>query len=106
MRTIHLVSTGIVSLAAAGATYVHGVWVSSALVLRPLSEFCHAKPLGEPPVVQAWFPLTYQCRWSDGTGTDLVPAYVNPFLFVFLAVSAACLLLSVRNVIRDRTSHN
>jgi hypothetical protein len=62
------------------------------------------------PAASGLFDVDVQFRYSlvplsDGAGTDLVPAYANPFLFAFLAVSATCPVLFVWNITRDRTFH-
>ncbi len=36
------------------------------------------------------FPLKAECKWAGGGSFDLVPAYVNPLLYTFLAAVVAC----------------
>ncbi|MFF3671925.1 hypothetical protein [Microtetraspora malaysiensis] len=90
------------ALLVAGVFYVHGIWEGRFLELRPTSEYCADKPLAFPATSWTWLPLTHQCRWSDGTTTDLVPAYVNPVVYACLALVLACIVMAVRAARRNR----
>ncbi|MGI5522744.1 hypothetical protein ACQEUX_17700 [Micromonospora sp. CA-259024] len=76
--------------------YLHGVWAGHFLDLRATSEYCSAKPLGSTPTSTDWVPLRHLCRYADGTTSNLVPAYVNPIVFLCLAAGVACTALAVR----------
>jgi len=84
MKTVALFVAGVVvAPAAAVIVYLHGVWVGPFLDLRAISEFCPAKPVASTP-----------------TSTDLVPAYVNPVVFLCVAAGVACTALAVRSTRR------
>ncbi|MET7750811.1 hypothetical protein [Micromonospora sp. NPDC005367] len=86
----------------AGAVYLHGLWAGHFLDLRATSVYCPAKPLDSTATSADWMPLRHQCRYADGTTTDLVPAYVNPLLFLCLAVTVSCTALALRSARRLR----
>ncbi|WP_430500583.1 hypothetical protein ACQRWP_02290 [Micromonospora trifolii] len=90
----------VLALAAATVVYLHGVWVGHFLDLRAITEFCPAKPLASTPTSAHLLPLRYTCRYADGSTSDLVPPYVNPTVFLCLAVGAACTALAVRSARR------
>jgi hypothetical protein len=100
----NLLLRSFLALAAAGVTYIYGFWTGQFLSLAPTSEMCTApRPRGTPPMSWTLFPLSNQCRWADGTSTDLVPWYVNPILFVCLATAVVCVVLAIRAARRHRT---
>ncbi len=92
------------ALLVAGVSYVHGVLAGRFLELRPTSEYCADKPLGSPATSWTWLLLTHRCRWSDGTTTDLVPAYVNPVVYACLALALTCTVVAVRTARRNRSN--
>lgn len=102
-NTAHWLTRALLTVPVAGVTYAVGVWNSHLLDLAPTSDYCSAKPLGEPPITWAWLPLVNRCHYSDGTVQDLVPGYVNPVLFLCLAAAVACCVLAVRAARRNRT---
>lgn len=62
---------------------------------RPADEVC-ADWTGKDPdayvgLQETRFPRSFVCRWTDGTTTDLIPAWVNPVLFLAIAGVAGCL---------------
>jgi hypothetical protein len=78
------------------AIYVHGLWVGHMLDLRPLDEFCSGKPPAITPTSWSYIPLPNRCEWSDGTSTNLVPAYVNSTLLACVVGAAICVVLARR----------
>ncbi|MGY0056051.1 hypothetical protein ACWY4P_05755 [Streptomyces sp. LZ34] len=72
------------------------------------SEVCAVKSghgSGNRPdsVTETAFPLSYECRWSDGTTIDLVPAWANPMVFVFAAGFVLCSAKAVHAAVTSRT---
>lgn len=41
------------------------------------------------------FPPKAECKWSGGGSFDLVPVYVNPLLYAFLAAMVLCVVAAV-----------
>lgn len=48
------------------------------------------------------WPLRAECRWAGGGSFELVPGYVNPSLYAFLAVAVACVIASLVVGLRGR----
>ncbi|MCG5472293.1 hypothetical protein LADH09A_000117 [Micromonospora sp. LAH09] len=90
----------VLALAAATVVYAHGVWVGHFLDLRATTGYCPAKPLASTSTSAHLLPLRHTCHYADGTTGELVPAYVNPILFLCLAVGVACTALAVRSARR------
>ncbi|CAM5259722.1 MULTISPECIES: hypothetical protein [Streptomyces] len=72
------------------------------------SEICAVKSghgSGKRPdsVTETAFPLSHECRWNDGITIDLVPAWVNPVVFVFAAGFVLCSAKAVHAAITSRT---
>lgn len=84
--------------ALAGAVVVHlsGVWSGHFLDLRPTSDYCSRAELGEPPITWSFFPLSHRCHYVGGGSQELVPAYVNPVLFLCLAAAVVFVVRAVR----------
>lgn len=95
IRPTRLLGAAAVTAFTAVAVYVHGVWVSHLLDLRAKSEYCPGKQLGVQSDSISWLPLSYLCRWEDGTATELVPAYVNPIVFACAALTIAAVAAAI-----------
>jgi hypothetical protein len=95
VKRLLLLNAALLSLLAAGVTYVVGLWNGHLLDLRAESTYCTAKALNQvnPDGGSSYFPPSLKCRWSDGTTTELVPSYVNPLMFTLFAFGTALLLL-------------
>ncbi|PYC71929.1 hypothetical protein C7C45_09840 [Micromonospora arborensis] len=91
----------VVAPAAAIVVYLHGVWTGHLIDLRAVSEFCPAKPLASTSTSVDVLPLRHLCHYADGTTNDLVPAYVNPIVFLCLALGVTCTALAVRSARRQ-----
>ncbi|MEU8841605.1 hypothetical protein AB0D97_21130 [Streptomyces roseus] len=48
------------------------------------------------------FPLSKLCTWDDGMTHDLVPAWVNPVLYLCAAVMVVCVFMALRAVIKNK----
>ena len=94
--------TSVLAFAGAVVAYVSGIWGGHFLDLRATSDYCSAKPLAFPATAWSWFPLGHQCRWSDGTSSDLVGSYVNPIVFGCLIAAVVSAVLAARIARRDR----
>lgn len=71
--------------AAALGAYAWGV-MSGFYILDP-DQMCAARGArGDHIVTRATLPVSAQCVTSDGVGTELVPAWVNPVVFVGLTL--------------------
>lgn len=66
-------------------------------------EFCAVKAGRDRPdsIVRNEFPLSTECRWSDGFSVELVPAWINPVLFACLAGVALCVAMAVRAAVEE-----
>ncbi|KAB1927525.1 hypothetical protein F8280_06955 [Micromonospora noduli] len=95
-----LVVGTIVAPFAAVGVYLHGLWAGHFLDLRATSVYCPAKPLASTSTSADWLPLRHLCRYADGTTTELVPPYVNPIVFLCLAIAVACTALALRSARR------
>jgi hypothetical protein len=97
VKSLPHLGAAVVTLVAAGVTYVVGLVDGHLLDLRPEQSFCTAKPLSQanPFGGAGMFPISQKCRWNDGTTTELVPSYVNPLLFTLLALAVLFLVLAV-----------
>jgi hypothetical protein len=92
-------------LLAAALSLVYGFWAGRFLDLRPVDEYCARKPFSSYPST-SWglFPLERSCQWSDGTSTDLVPWYVNPVMFAFLAAAVFSFALAIQAALHNRAT--
>jgi hypothetical protein len=96
-----LISTAVTFVAYAAIVYAIGFF-SGFYFLDP-DEMCATRAgfytgtSGPPDIAfhgidQSLFPLYQTCRWADGTTYELVPPWVNPSFFTFLAVAWLALL--------------
>ncbi|MFC4008584.1 hypothetical protein ACFOY2_15240 [Nonomuraea purpurea] len=99
MRTSQWTAMAFGAGLAAVVVYLYGLWAGDFLVLLPLSEYCVGK-LADPGVSLTWFPLRHLCHWQDGTTSDLVPAYVNPLLIIFLVITVTGIVMAIRTALR------
>ena len=89
--------------AAAFGAYVWGV-MSGFYLLDP-DQMCAAKGArGDHVVTRGTLPVSAQCVTSDGVGTELVPAWVNPVIFNGLALLAFALVAGTLAAVRRRSS--
>ncbi|MFF7635113.1 hypothetical protein ACFZB9_18450 [Kitasatospora sp. NPDC008050] len=79
---------------AAVATYLHGLWSGHFLDLRGRMSYCGPGEPATRPEFQGWVPLSHQCRWRDGSATELVPGYVNPVIVGCLVAMVVLLVLA------------
>ncbi|GGU11808.1 hypothetical protein [Streptomyces violascens] len=99
----------VLSVCVAVAAYVPGLWIgfgtngTAGACVRALGNPMRDEgPAGEPTVVEQLFPLSRECRWSDGTHIDLVPLWLNVVIFAALAGMAIGLVLAVCRLVRGR----
>ncbi|MEU6715026.1 hypothetical protein ABZ897_26480 [Nonomuraea sp. NPDC046802] len=95
MNSSRWTALAIVAGLAAVVVYLHGLWTGYFFALLPLNEYCVGK-LADPGSSSTWFPLRHLCHWQDGTTSDLVPAYVNPLLIIFLVMTIASTVMAIR----------
>ncbi|MEU6325935.1 hypothetical protein ABZ851_01355 [Streptomyces sp. NPDC047049] len=87
--------------AAALGAYAWGV-MSGFYVLDP-DQMCAA--LGAPGdhiVTRETLPVSAQCVTSDGVGTELVPGWVNPVVFLGLALFVSGFVMGILAGVRRR----
>jgi hypothetical protein len=84
------------ALTGAIVVYLSGIWGGRFLDLRPTSDYCSRAELGEPPITWSWFPLSNECHYVGAGSQELVPAYVNPLLYLCLAAAVLFVVLAVR----------
>ncbi|MFD8571066.1 hypothetical protein [Streptomyces sp. NPDC059639] len=89
---------------AAFGAYAWGL-MSGFYILDP-DQMCAARGVsGDHVVTRAMLPVSSQCVTSAGEGTELVPGWVNPVVFVGLALCGLALGASgdaVRRKVRAR----
>jgi len=112
-----LIAIVLIALVYAGVTYGWGVL--SGFAALDAGEMCASAAgfySGTPgPSDEMWtgiagrgFPIERTCVWSDGTRFELVPWWVNPLLFSWLAIAAGALPagLAARAVDRGEAARN
>jgi hypothetical protein len=73
-----------------GGAYTWGA-MSGFYILDP-DQMCAAKGVqGDHVVTRMTLPVSSQCVTSDGVGTELVPDWVNPVIFMGLPLLALAL---------------
>ncbi|MCG8917709.1 hypothetical protein L6E12_18160 [Actinokineospora sp. PR83] len=68
-------------------------WGWSHLLVVDLEYRCPGHDIADTP---SYFPLSWTCAGTE----DLVPAYVNPILFVLLALTAFCAITALVKALR------
>ncbi|MEV0004577.1 hypothetical protein AB0H28_20165 [Micromonospora sp. NPDC050980] len=100
-NVVRVVIGTVVAPFAAVVVYLHGLWAGHFLDLRAASEYCPARSSAPTSTSFDWLPLRHLCRYADGTNTNLVPAYVNPIVFLCLAMGVVCTALALRSARRQ-----
>ena len=106
-----LISVALNCVVYAAAAYAIGLF--SAFYFLDPDQFCASRAgfyTGTPgPSDELWraidtnyFPIRQTCRWADGTTYDLVPPWVNPLFFTFVAIAWLALLARPLAVLRTR----
>jgi hypothetical protein len=91
----------VMSGAAAFGAYAWGV-MSGFYVLDP-DQLCASRGAeGDHIVTHETLPVSVQCITSDGTGTELVPDWVNPVIFTGLTLFALSLVIATVSGVRGR----
>ncbi len=86
-------------LCAATTVYSIGVWTSGFFDFA--ASPCGGKLPANPAFQSSWLPLANSCRYADGTSTNLVPGFVIPIVFTWLAAAAICVVLAVWSASRE-----
>lgn len=86
--------------AAAGA-YAWGV-MQGFYILDPDQMCAAAGADGDHVVTRMTLPVSVRCVTEQGTGTELVPGWVNPVVFAGLAVCVLAVWVGVSAAIRRR----
>ncbi|MCZ1008623.1 hypothetical protein [Streptomyces lydicus] len=87
--------------AAALGAYAWGV-MSGFYVLDP-DQMCAALGVrGDRIVTRETLPVSAQCVTSDGVGTELVPGWVNPVIFLGLALFVFGFVMGILAGVRRR----
>ncbi|MEV6200253.1 hypothetical protein AB0M64_09780 [Streptomyces sp. NPDC051771] len=93
-RTATCVLVAVLGGAAAYGAYSWGV-MSGFYILDP-DQTCASKGARGDRIVTRWtLPLSTRCVTADGAGTELVPAWVNPVIFMGLALLPAALAAAI-----------
>ncbi|MFF4020444.1 hypothetical protein [Streptomyces sp. NPDC001843] len=91
----------VMSGAAAFGSYAWGV-MSGFYILDP-DQMCAARGVaGDHIVTRETLPVSAQCVTADGVGTELVPGWVNPGIFMGLALCVCALVAATFAVVRRR----
>ncbi|MGX1755750.1 hypothetical protein ACWIG5_02335 [Streptomyces lydicus] len=87
--------------AAALGAYVWGV--TSGFYLLDPEQMCAARRVqGDHVVTRGTLPVSAQCVTSDGVGTELVPVWVNPVIFLGLALFVFGFVMGILAGVRRR----
>jgi len=87
--------------AAAWGAYAWGV-MSGFYILDP-DQMCAARGVqGDHVVTRETLPVSAQCVTSDGVGTELVPGWVNPVIFMGLILFLLALGTGILAGVRGR----
>ncbi|MFE9727433.1 hypothetical protein ACFYQ5_28580 [Streptomyces sp. NPDC005794] len=93
----------VMSGAAAFGAYAWGV-TSGFYILDP-DQTCAARGVaGDHIVTRESLPVSVQCVTLDGVGTELVPGWVNPVIFMGLALLLLALVTGTLASVRQRSS--
>ncbi|MBY8339644.1 hypothetical protein LXH13_01185 [Streptomyces spinosirectus] len=85
--------------AAALGAYASGV-MSGFYILDP-DQMCASRGAqGDHVVTRATLPVSSQCVTSDGVGTELVPGWVNPVVFVGLTLFVLAVATGILGLVR------
>ncbi|MEU6536864.1 hypothetical protein [Streptomyces sp. NPDC047000] len=95
-------------IAVIGGTAAFGAYawgVMSGFYLLDPDQMCAAQGVaGDRIVTRETLPVSAQCVTSDGVGTELVPAWVNPVIFLGLALLVLALVAGTLAALRRRPS--
>ncbi|MGK5632046.1 hypothetical protein [Streptomyces sp. URMC 123] len=80
------------------------VWLTGMLSgFTRSGEICRreaGRVSGPDSITQTAFPVTHTCHWRTGETVELVPAWVNPVIWLCLAGIVACAAMAVRTRVR------
>ena len=83
--------------------YACGVWSGGLAAARAASDICGPGAYASPPTTDQVLPLSHQCVPVVGPARELVPAVINPLLFVTAAVGGGATLAAFVVVERGAT---
>ncbi|MGV9703097.1 hypothetical protein [Streptomyces sp. NPDC003483] len=93
----------VVQLAGAAAVGAYAWGVRSGFYILDPDQMCAASGAdGDHVVTRMTLPVSVQCVTDQGVGTELVPVWVNPVVFVGLAVCGLAVWAGVSAAIRRR----
>lgn len=81
------------AFALAAVSWLAGFVAGDFLVLRGNDELCGGETTR---LSERLIPLSARCIFTNGTTRDLVPAWVNPVVFVSLVGGVVLLVLAMR----------
>ncbi len=95
---------GLVAVMAGAAAFGAYAWgVMSAFYLLDPDQLCAARGLqGDHIVTRETLPVSAQCVTSDGVGSELVPGWVNPVIYLGLALFMLALATGTTTEVRRR----
>jgi hypothetical protein len=95
-----------VLLALLGGALAYGAYswgVMSGFYILDPDQMCAAKGVPGDHVVTRWtLPVSAQCVTSDGVGSELAPAWVNPAIFTGLALLLLAFVTGILAAVRRR----
>ncbi|MFJ6785200.1 hypothetical protein [Streptomyces yangpuensis] len=96
----------LVAVMAAAVSFGAYSWgVMSGFYILDPDEVCATLGAEGDHIVTRWaLPVSAQCVTEDGMGTELVPAWVNPVIFIGLTLFVLALLAGVIAGVRRRPS--
>ncbi|MFI5757494.1 hypothetical protein [Streptomyces sp. NPDC051569] len=105
-RLPSVTTCALVAVMAGSAAFSAYMWgVMSGFYLLDPDQMCAARGAqGDHVVTRGTLPVSAQCVTSDGVGTELVPGWVNPVIFMGLTLFALALMTGTLAGARRRLS--
>ncbi|MFE0351217.1 hypothetical protein [Streptomyces griseoluteus] len=91
--------TGLLTLLVYGVGLLSGFTQSATICAVRAGKGPSQRPSS---ITESFFPLSKECRWTDGTTVDLVPAWINALLWAGLAGVVLYSVLAVRAALESQ----
>ncbi|QMV12313.1 hypothetical protein GJU35_14200 [Streptomyces lincolnensis] len=107
-RPPSVATCGLIAVMAGAAAFGAYAWgVMSGFYILDPDQLCAARGArGDHIVTRETLPVSAQCVTSDGVGTELVPDWVNPVIFIgitlFVLALATAAVTGARRVLTSR----
>jgi hypothetical protein len=103
LRVRPLFAGAYASVLALSLVYVLGIARGSMMAPRAAGDLCPGTALAEiGGLTESFFPLSNECHWTNGTSTELVPAWINLLLFTLIGATVIFFVLGLWITVRTR----